>query len=317
LKKIKITNIFIYFITFILINSCAVSKAEKYLKEGKTIQENYKVTFPFEMKNGFIIVQAEIKNKNYNFILDTGASNVVSKELAESLNLKVIGSENVYDIYNKSQINEYTRIEIIQIGEIDFVETIALINDFNSTSTWSSLKIDGFIGSNLMQRAIWDFDFTKKLITITDNESKLNLPEEIIENKLFIGYAGIPSVACKINGKKVWNFTVDFGFNGGINIPFSEFEKQKEKGKISDFTKSKTQGVIGVYGKQNITRESYIGTINEIEFGNSILKKEKVYSEEYLEHLFGLDFFRNYRVIINWNSKKIKLIENNEITNLK
>jgi predicted aspartyl protease len=306
-----------YLIILLIVSSCAVSKAEKYLKEGKTIQENYKVTFPFEIKNGLIIIKVKIKNKDYNFILDTGASNIVSKELAESLKLKVIGSEKIYDVYNKSQISEYTRIETIQIGEIDFVETIAAITDFNSIPAWSSMKVDGLIGSNLMQHAIWDFDFKKKLITITDNESKLNLPEKIIENKLFIGYAGIPSIACKINGKKVWNFTVDFGFNGGIIIPFSEFEKQKENEKISDFTKSKTQGVIGIYGKQNTTRESYTGTINEIEFGNSTLKKEKVYSEEYLGHLFGLEFFRNYRVIINWNSKKIKLIENNKMTNLK
>src|SRR5690606_37106389 len=116
--------------------------------------------------------------------------------------------------------------------------------------------------------------------------------------------------------KKVWNFTVDFGYNGGIVMPFSEFEKQKENGQISDFTKSNTHGIVGIYGKQDITRASYRGIINEIEFGNSTLKKEKVYSEQYFNQLFGLEFFRNYRVILNWKSKKIKLIENTENTHL-
>lgn len=306
----KITKVFIYSIIFILINSCATSKAVKYLKEGKTDEENFKVTLPFEIKNGYIIVEVKIENKNYNFILDTGAPNVLSKELAESLNLKVIDSVNAYDVFSKSKTTKYTRIETIQIGTINFIGTTALISDFNSIPMWSSLNIDGFIGSNLMQHAIWDFDFIQKKITITDNESKLSLPEKIIENKLFIGYAGIPSIACKINGKKVWNFPVDFGFSGDIVIPFSEFEKQKENGKISDFTKSETQGAIGIYGKQDNTRVSYTGIINEIEFGNSILKNEKVYSEQYLNQLFGLEFFRNYRVILNWKSKKIKLIEN-------
>lgn len=306
----KIAKVFIYFIICILINSCATSKAVKYLKEGKTVEENFKVTLPFEIKNGYIIVEVKIKNKNYNFILDTGAPNLVSKELAESLNLKVIDSVNVSDVFDKSKNTKYTRIETIEIGTINFIGTVALINDFNSIPVWSSLNIDGFIGSNLMQHAIWDFDFNLKQITITDNESKLSLPEEIVENKLFIGHAGTPAIACKINGKKVWNFTVDFGYNGGIVIPFSEFKKQKENGKISDFTKSETHGVIGIYGKQDITRESYTGIINEIEFGNSTLKKEKVYSEQYFNQLFGLEFFRNYRVILNWKSKKIKLIEN-------
>ncbi len=236
--------------------------------------------------------------------------------MAKSLNLKVIDSVKASDVFNKKQTNQYARINSIKIGTLDFVGTAALINDFNSVAVWSDMNVDGFIGSNLMQHAIWDIDFNKKQITITDNEAKLSLPEYIIENKLFIGYAGIPSIACKINGKKVWNFTVDFGYNGGIVMPFSEFEKQKENGQISDFTKSNTHGIVGIYGKQDITRASYRGIINEIEFGNSTLKKEKVYSEQYFNQLFGLEFFRNYRVILNWKSKKIKLIENTENTHL-
>lgn len=312
----KIARVFIYFLTFILINSCAVDKAVKYLKVGKTVEENFKVTLPFEIKNGFIIVKVEIENKTYHFILDTATPSLVSKEFAESLNLKVIDSVKVSDVFDKKQSNQYTRIETIKIGTLDFVGTVALINDFNSIPMWSSLNIDGFIGSNLMQHAIWDIDFHQKQITITDNESKLNLPEKIIENKLFIGYAGIPSIACKINGEKIWNFPIDFGFSGDIVIPFAEFEKQKKDGQISDFTESNTHGAIGIYGKQDNTRVSYTGIISEIEFGNAILKNEKVYSEQYLSKRFGLDFFRNYRVILNWNSKKIKLIENKENTYL-
>lgn len=306
----KIVKVFFFLIALILINSCSLSKAAKYLKEGKTEQENYKVTFPFEIEKGWIIVPVEIKDKTYKFILDTGSPTLVSPELAESLNMKVIDSVNASDVYNKAQQNKYTRLESIKIGTIDFVGTTALINDFNATPIWSSLNVDGFIGSNLMQHAIWDIDFDQKQITITDNESKLNLPEEIIENKLFIGVAGLPSIACKINGKKVWNFLVDLGYNGDIVIPFSEFERQKENGKISDFKKSNTQGVIGIYGRQDSTRDSYTGIIKEIEFGNSTLKNVKVYSEQYLDKRFGLDFFKDYRVILNWNSKKIKLIEN-------
>ena len=70
----------------------------------------------------------------------------------------------------------------------------------------------------------------------------------------------------------------------------------------------------GIYGEQNTTRESYIGIIDEIEFGNSTLENEKVYSEQYLEKRFGSDFFKDYRIILNWNSKKIKLIEHKQTT---
>ena len=306
----KIIKAFIFLITLILINSCSTSKAEKYLKEGEIDQENFKETFPFEIKKGWIVVPVEIENKKYKFLLDTGTPTLVSKELAKSLKMKVIDSVNASDVYNKSQKNKYTRIETVSIGSANFKGIVALINDFNINPMWSSLEVDGFIGSNLMRHAIWDIDFNQKQITITDDESTLNLPEGIIQNKLYIGVAGVPAVACKINGKKIWNFTIDFGYNGDIVIPFSEFERQIENGEISNFKKSNTQGVIGIYGREDKSRESYTGVINEIEFGNSILKEQKVYSEKYLVKTFGLDFFRNYRVILNWDSKKIKLIKN-------
>ncbi len=308
----KISRLFIYFITFILLNSCSLNKAVKHLKEGETVQENYSATFPFEIKNGFIIIPVEIKSKNYNFLLDTGSPNLVSKELAESLNLIVIDSANASDVYNLTIQNQYARLESVKIGNIDFTGTTALINNFNDVSVWSSLNIDGFIGANLMQHAIWDIDFKRQQITITDKESKLDIPEDLIENKLFIGVAGVPAIACKLNEKKVWNFTVDLGYNGGIVVPFSEFKKQTENGKILDFKKSDTKGVTGIYGEQNTNRESYIGIIDEIEFGNSTLENVQVYSEQYLEKRFGADFFKNYRVILNWDIKKIKLIKNIE-----
>jgi len=311
----KIAKVFIYFILLSILNSCSLNKAIKHLKEGETNQKDYKVTFPFEIKNGLIIIPVEIENKNYNFLLDTGSPTLVSKELAESLNLKAIDSANARDAYNDKEQNKYTRLETVKIGTIDFAGTTALINDFNAITIFSSMNVDGFIGANLMQHAIWDIDFSKKQITITDDESKLNLPEVLIENKLFIGVAGIPSIACKINENKVWNFAVDLGYNGGIVIPFAEFEKQTENGKISNFKKSNTKGVIGIYGAKNTTRKSYSGIINEIEFGNSTLENVKVYSEQYLEKRFGSDFFKNYRIILNWNSKKIKLIENQDINN--
>jgi len=305
----KLAKVSIYLIIFFLLNSCALNKAAKYLKEGKTEQVNFTKSIPFELKKGWIIVPVEIENKTYRFIVDSGTPTLVSKELAQSLNMKIIDSVDAYDAYNKAKKNQYVRIENIEIGKIDFVGTAALINDFNSIPLWASLDVDGFIGSNLMQHAIWDIDFSQKQITITDNESNLSLPENIIENKMFVGVAGLPSIACKINGEKIWNFQVDLGYNGDIVIPYSEFEKQTENGEITNFEKSNSGGSIGIYGKEKTTKKSYTGTIDEIEFGNSFLENQKFYSEQYLGKRFGLDFFKNYRVILNWNDKKIKLIE--------
>jgi len=297
-----------YLIILLIISSCTAYRTKKYLKEGEVVQKNFKTVIPFEIKNGFMILKVKIKSKIYNFILDTGATNVVSKELAEELELKLLGSSKVYDVFSDFQILQYGRLDNIKIGDLDFKETITLVNNFNKIPFISCLEIDGFIGSNLMQHAVWDFDFAKKTITITDNESKLNLPQNVIDNKLFIGYGGVPSIMTKVNDKKIWNFMVDFGFDGSITMPFSEFKDQKEKGIIKNFAKSKTLGVTGVYGQQSNVKEAYIGVVDKINFGNTVLNNEEVMTEKSLTKVFGLGFFKDYRVILNWNAKKIKMI---------
>lgn len=120
-----------YLLALVLLSSCGNTKALKHFKKGETVEEDFKVTLAFETKQGWIIIPVDIKNKTYNFLFDTGAPSIVSKELAEDLNLKIIDSVDAYDVYNQAQINKYVSLDHIKIGDINFAETTAIINDFN------------------------------------------------------------------------------------------------------------------------------------------------------------------------------------------
>lgn len=76
---------------------------------------------PFEYRNGLIILKVTIQNEIYDFILDTGASNVLSKELADKLKVIPLGSEEITDINKKSERLEYTKLDDIQIGGINYI----------------------------------------------------------------------------------------------------------------------------------------------------------------------------------------------------
>lgn len=302
---------YLYIISLIVLCSCAGSKAAKYLEQGNVLEKNFKTTIPFEYRNGFIVIKIEIKGETYDFILDTGSSNVLSKELNAKLGILPLGSEDVGDVYGDTQRLEYTKINKIKIGGVNFLETVAAISDFNSVTLISCLDVDGIIGSNLMRHAVWDFDFKKQTITITDTESNLKIPANHKESKFYIGYAGIPSITTKVNGMTVLNNTIDFGFTGGVILPFKVFEKQKNK-RIKKWVKSYGEGFTGIYGsKKNIT--SYNSKIDEIKIGNLTVKNRIVYSAPFMENIFGLAFFKNYRVILNWKIKRIKMIEVNPL----
>ena len=301
-------NRFFYsLIVLILLSSCASSNIDKILKEGNVLQENFKTTVPFTYVNGWIVLEVDIQNKTYNFLLDTGSSNLVTKELGEELNLKAIGTEEIKDINATSNATEYTRIKTIKIGGIDFQNTIAGIVDLNKITEIGCTKIDGFIGSNLMRKAVWDFDFQNQLITISNDEKELNIPAETIESKLYIGTAGIPSITLNINGKKILNNKVDFG-NAGTNLLRADyFKKQLDDNLITKYVKG-SKKAFGGFGRSD-NQPFYNTIIDEMEIGDHTVNNLFATVQNGSGNNLGLAFFKNYRIILNWDKKKIKMIE--------
>ena len=166
----KLNQLFYSIITLlVLLTSCAGSKIDKVLEQGNVLQENFKTTIPFTYVSGWIVLEVEIQGKAHNFILDTGSSNLITKEFAEELNSRVLGAEKIEDINDTANSTEYTRLSNIKIGNVDFQNTIAGIVDLNKITEIGCMKIDGFIGSNLMRKAVWDFDFQNQLITIVND----------------------------------------------------------------------------------------------------------------------------------------------------
>ncbi|MCI2229322.1 aspartyl protease family protein [Polaribacter sp. MSW13] len=290
----------------IILSSCASYKINKTLKQGNIVQKDFKIKVPFEYRKGLIILKVTIENKIYDFILDTGASNVLSKELAEKLNVVPLGSENITDIHKTSQLLNYTKIDDIEIGGIHFKETIAAISDFNSGEL-ACLNADGFIGSNLMRFAVWDFDFENQIITITDDEQKLNIPAKAIVSKMFIGTASSePSIITQINGDRVLNNLIDLGNNGNAHLSYTTFLKQKKSKKITKYIKGSGYSGIGMFGKGEKKNE-YSAKIDKIKIGGHIITDKIMVVKDGKTNL-GISFFKNSRLILNWKAKKVKMV---------
>ncbi|WP_010520559.1 aspartyl protease family protein [Aquimarina agarivorans] len=291
----------------IFLSSSVKAQINKILKQGNVFQKDFKTTIPFTYINGWIIIEVEIQNKTYNFLLDTGSSNLITNEFAQELNLNPLGTEDIKDINKKSNSTKYTRINNIKIKDIDFQKTIAAIVDLNAITEIKCTKIDGIIGSNLMRKAVWDFDFKNQLITITSDEKKLHLPSKTISSKLYIGTAGIPSVTININGQKILNNTVDFGNSGSNLLRADYFKKQIKNKKIKQIVKGYGKN-FGAFGRSDIEEFHHI-IIDEMRIGNHTIKNLFATVNKESGNNLGLDFFKNYRVILNWKTKKIKLIE--------
>lgn len=307
----KLRKIIQLLLITIFLTSCGGSKIKKILSQGSIQENQFKKTFPFEYtKTGHILVKVIIKNEEYDFILDTGATTIISEELAEKLNIKPIGSSVIGDINDNETTLNYVNLESIEIGGINFKNTIGSILNLKKDEL-ACLEVDGLIGANLMRHAVWDFDFQKQKITITNDENKLSIPNNHSDSKIFVGDAYQVSLITKVNNERVLNSLVDLGNTGKSKLTYTVFKKLNNAKYVKG--SGYNGGAFGAFGKVTEKRNSYNVMTKTITIDNTIINNEIMVVKDGDTNL-GLPLFKNYRVIFNWKTRSFKMIKQQEKT---
>lgn len=303
-------KIFLNIIFLVLCTSCT-SGIKKILAAGYVNQNHYVKTFPFEYsETGHIVLKVAIKGKEYDFILDTGATNIVSEELASEIGVKVIGNSEIRDINDKASNLDFLILDEMVIGGVSFKETITSVMDINK-GDMACLGVDGIIGSNLMRHAVWDFDFENKKITITSDENLLETPVNYSDSKIFVGDAYQVSLITEFNGKRVLNSLVDLGNAGAPMLSYKYFKKLKDNQKLDVVIKGEGGSGFGAFGRSVKKRVSFRSKMQSIKIGTDELKDVIVISKDNRTNL-GLSVFKNHRVIINWKKRSFKMMKRKE-----
>lgn len=133
---------------------------------------NRYIDIPFELKQGFIIVEARFQNiVNLNFIFDTGAENTIffDKEIPDLLNvkydqrIKIMGSDFSKELYAKIARRVILKLDGVRPVRRDIVvleENILLLEEK------LGIKIDGIIGGSFFQNLVVRINFSKRYIRL-------------------------------------------------------------------------------------------------------------------------------------------------------
>lgn len=278
----------------------------KVLKKGSVEQKEFKTEIPFEMRLGLVIIPVTIEGKTYEFLVDTGAPNVCSKELAAELKLKTKVSQNTGDSQGVKEKLDFVVVPEIYLNGICFKETGAAVADLKQSDVIACLDIDGIIGANLMKEAIWEFDYERKVITISDKKSSFTIPENGIHLPFTPALSSTPKVTITYNGVEDKNVTFDTGSNGLFTTSKATLKKIEEKKPPVKKAMSFGSSGSGLYGAAKADT-SYIILIDSTQIGGLFIENNAV-SIENGARLVGTKFLKNFRVIIDWNVKEILLI---------
>ena len=302
------------FVMLLLLTSCSTLKTFKLMKSGEVEQEEFNVNIPFEYRLGMIILKVNISGEEYDFLLDTGAPNVISKELAQKYGLSNIFERKFGDSQGQTSDLGMIKLDEISIGGIDFLNTGAAIADLKQSKEIGCLKIDGLIGSNLMREAVWKFDYENQIITISNSVASLNIPESSEKIPFFTYITGTPIIDITLNDVKEKNVIVDLGSNGDISLSKNTFNKLVDTDPTISRTVSFSSSSSGLYGV-GATDSIQHALISNISFGDVALKNTVVEFTNESASTIGTNYFKNYDLIINWFDKEIILTKKKEYDN--
>jgi len=309
LKSIK--SVFILFLVLLSSFLCTSQNIKKLLKKGSIEDKVFKSTFKYEPYGNAIFVKVLIKGKAYRLLFDTGAVTAISPRMVEELNLEIVGKEEVFDLGNTAKNLNFVKMDTINFNGINFFDIGAAVLDIEAVKDFKCTGIDGFLGANFMQNAIWEVDMAKHEITFTNTIDAISIPEDAPYTKIFIGYDGTPAITAYLGNEKLYSTMIDYGYGGGISLFSYDFKKLIDENADIKYVKSNGGSTVaGVYGDIK-TSTSYKAIVDNFEIGDFKAPSTLMSFGQFGTRTIGAGFLKNYRVVLSWRDRKVWFIENN------
>jgi len=200
-----------------------------------------------------MIVPVDSENERYDFLLDTGAPTVVSKELADKLNRPILAQQQVADSQQASEGMLFARLASLQVGGITFSDIGVAITDLNASTDITCLEIDGLLGANFLRNAEWKFDYIAQQISFSSSLDSFEIAKGSLEVPLGFTLTKTPVITVQL-GKDVKEkrVAVDLGSNGGFSLKKETFVSLQEEIKDLSYTVEYGMTSGGLYNENRL-----------------------------------------------------------------
>lgn len=296
----------LYLFSALLCFNLSVAQNIKTLNKGKVVQKNYNVSVPYKDINGLIIVQAVIKGKTYDFIVDTGAISAISQQLYDELGLNSDAGLDVSDSSNLFQNMKHVTLPPVQVGDITFKDVPAVVAD--SSFFFHCLGIDGFIGSNMMRNSVVKFSDKDKTVSFTDKLKNFNTDKkksaDLLKDKMQSNpYLWVTLKNNDIEGSETLMF--DSGMVGLYDLSLAAYESTFRQADIfSVLHQAHGAYSLGIHGVENQT-EHYMLLLPELNFAGITLKNVTTTTTSGTRSRIGSQILSHGDVIIDYPGRQL------------
>ncbi|TXG39433.1 retropepsin-like aspartic protease [Seonamhaeicola maritimus] len=260
-------------ICFYLSLTTLIYAQKSYFKTGKTTSKNYYTEIEYENVRDKIIIPVSINGKSYRFLFDTGAPNLVSKEILSSINFKKSRSLSVTDANQKKQRMDLVSLPNLTIGNVTFKNTSALVFNGKDNLVFDCFEVDGIIGSNLLRKSIVKINSKKQIIILTNDVKKLTLKKEHASKLTLVGNQSSPYIYIKLKGEHSGNenLLLDTGASGFYDLSKNNYKVLQEKKIVEVISKANGSSSVGMFGVAEKS-EQYRLKIPELIINNQVFQ---------------------------------------------
>lgn len=298
----KTKSIILGFATLILFGGCTSSKALFAKGKVEYLEDSKEVTvLPARVERNLFFVDVQIEGETYNFLFDSGAPMVVSREIAEKYDCKVLKSGKITDSQDRVRYQPYVRLPDILIGDRVFSNLAGISADLKASAILNCLKIDGIIGANAMSLQYWDFSVADSTLRVS--RTKEHWPE----GKKYVIPFGMkntqtPVINLKVNNTDVSRITFDTG-SGGI-LSFNQSMTSSFKPENAHLA---SYGYLsgGLFGSSLDTAYEHMMTFNFPDTNLRVPVEQELTKEG---KLLGMGFLRDFHVFFDYPEQKIMLM---------
>ncbi len=276
------------------------------LDAGKIVQKEFVEEISFELEHGKIVVPVNINGQSYRFLLDTGAPNIISKRVANTINPTTKKDINVVDANNKTQNMEIVPLPEMRLGSLQFEKGVAIVVDLDNHPVLKCYRLDGFVGSNFFKNAVLQVDYAAKKLRISHTVKSFSPSSKGFAMQL-VGQQLAPYIAlehqsegCNEGSEFALLDTGMDGFYDLSNRVYADFKKREVVKTLAE-----TTGVVslGLFEKSEPTPHRLVQIqkmkINGTTFTNIITETTDDDNSR-----IGLDAFKLGKVTLDFHKKK-------------